>query len=116
MLHTHIQNAKHIDSRFGAGAYSTLLKTLEKNRMDDKNLAARPEIEENESVRWLAETFEAHNPWVRKNYVLAYAQVRRILKLFSLFSLILSTLLSFSAPHSNLYQLFGSPVLIFVCQ
>jgi hypothetical protein len=69
------QNAKHVDGRFGEGAYATLLKTLEKNRMDDKNLVARPEMEENEAVAWLANTFEAHNPWVPKNYVLAYAQV-----------------------------------------
>lgn len=64
-----------MDARFGEGAYATLLKTLEKNRMDDKNLVARPEIDENEAVAWLARTFEAHNPWVPKNYVLAYAQV-----------------------------------------
>ena len=71
-------NAKHIDARFGEGAFAALLKTLEKTRTDDRNLAARPEIDENEAVAWLARSFEAQNPWVPKNYVLAYAQVAEI--------------------------------------
>jgi len=73
--------------------------------MDDKNLAARPEIEENESVRWLAETFEAHNPWVRKNYVLAYAQVFR--PSVDIFGVHFPSVVSASRVN---YQLFNHPI------
>ena len=71
----HWKNASTIDGKFGSGAFDKLLSTLEWSKTDDRNLRARPEISDNPAVAWLAASAEAHQPWLRRHYVLTYAQL-----------------------------------------